>query len=142
MIDMLSQLEALLPAESAYPLCEVRPIRPRLRGRSFFPGGCGLAIGEGQPYPARPIMVVGQDFDSSHDRDRLDDTAMQRAEAGSATWRGLTSLASSGLLDLERAFFTNCLLGCRIAASNTGVSPAIGDASYVDVSLECLGAQI
>lgn len=138
----LSQLEALLPPESAYPLREVRPIRPRLPGRSFFPGGCGLAFGGGQPYPARPIMVVGQDFDSSDDWDRLDDAAMQQAEAGSATWRGLGSLGASGLLDLEQAFFTNCLLGCRVAASNTGVSPAIENAGYVDASLACLEAQI
>jgi len=139
---MLEQLEALLPPESTYPLDVVKPIRPRLHGRSFFPGGCGLAFGDGQPYPARPIMLVGQDFDSADDWDRLDDAAMQQAEAASATWRGISAVAKSGLLDLRRAVFTNCLLGCRVAAGNTGVSPAVGRAHYVEVSLDCLEAQI
>lgn len=139
---MLSQLTALLPPESVYPLNVCRPISPRLRGRSFFPGGCGLAFGGDQAYPVRPIMLVGQDFDDSGDWNRLDDAELQQAESASATWRGLVALGASGLLELQRVFFTNCLLGCRIAASNTGVSPAIGHRKYVDASLACLGAQI
>jgi hypothetical protein len=138
----LADLERLLPDETVYPAGVVLPIRPRLKGRSFFPGGCGLAHGGNQAYPQRPIMVVGQDFDSAEDWLRLDDHAMQRAEERSPTWRGLVTLGEEGLLDLTRAYFTNALLGARLTKSNTGRSPGWMCERYVRASIECLAGQI
>lgn len=138
----LADLERILPDETVYPAGIVLPIRPRLKGRSFFPGGCGLGYGGDQAYPRRPIMVVGQDFDSAADRFCLDDHAMQRAEERSPTWRGLVTLEDEGLLDFTRAYFTNALLGARLAKSNTGRSPGWTCKQYVRASIECLAAQI
>lgn len=138
----LADLEQLLPNERVYPSGVVHPIRPRLLGRSFFPGGCGLAFGGDQHYPDRPIMLVGQDFDSANDWLQLDDQALQQAERISPTWRRLDDLHSQGMLDLRRVFVTNALLGARIAKSNTGRSPAWSFEQYVRASFECLERQI
>ncbi|MBL8764088.1 MAG: hypothetical protein JNM07_07455 [Phycisphaerae bacterium] len=145
----LTDLATLLPPEEAYPCGVVLPIRPVIRGRSFFPGGCGLAFGNGQPYPDRPIMLVGQDFDAAPDGVRttddwlrMDVAALQRGEERSPTWRGIQRLADESLLDLERAFFTNALLGVRVAKSNTKRHPAWGHDRFEQHSLDCLSKQI
>jgi len=51
-----------MPDVNVYPHDVVVPITPKLRGRSFFPGGCGLFGGVAQRLADRPIMLVGQDF--------------------------------------------------------------------------------
>lgn len=145
----LGDLEALLPPEGLYPSGVVVPIRPTIKGRSFFPGGCGLAIGNGQPYPDHPIMLVGQDFDAapsgvrtSGDWLRLDIKELQRREEKCPTWKGIQRLSDDGLLDLRRAFFTNALLGARVADNSKGRSPGWGEARYEEASLACLEQQI
>lgn len=145
----LDQLVALLPPEHVYPSGKVVPISPMIKGRSFFPGGCGLAFGGAQPYPSRPIMLVGQDFDAAPDGVHtlgdwlnFDVATLQKGEQRSPTWRGIQQLADDDLLDLDRCYFTNALLGARVGKGNTGRNPGWGHEAYEPVSMNCLMEQI
>jgi hypothetical protein len=138
----LADLESLLPPDDVYPAGVVLPIRPRIKGRSFFPGGCGLAFGLDQPYPHRPIMLVGQDFDNAEGWNEPDEEKLQRGEENSPTWQGIAKLQSAGLINLNRCYFTNALLGARISPINTKPSPALNEHGYVEASLDRLESQI
>lgn len=145
----LASLAKLLPPHDLYPADLVVPITPRIEGRSFFPGGCGLAFGFAQTYPRDPIMIVGQDFaaapvgvSSFEDWLTFDAQKLARFEASSPTWRGVETLATDGLLDLDRAFFTNALLGARRSTSDTGRHPAWNNQQFVQSSVDCLVKQI
>lgn len=144
----LADLESLLPPDDVYPAGVVLPIRPRIMGRSFFPGGCGLAYGHDQPYPHRPIMLVGQDFGTRTYWEKLTPDDHVRGEPNSSgTWKHIGTWARQGLLPANRCYFTNVLCGIRDDVADPsiqidGESPGLDHPVYLRASVECLLRQI
>lgn len=148
MKSMSEQLNQLLPSISIYPKGVVCAICPKIRGRSFFPGGCGLGLGDQFPFPSRPIMLVGQDFGT---RSYWEGLAQQQLDDGEpdneGTWAQIKKWVSLSLLPIERCFFTNALLGVRDDVSDPSVkidgpSPGLDYEPYVSASVNCLMEQI
>lgn len=144
----LADIERLLPPDDVYPAGVVQAIRPRIKGRSFFPGGCGLAHGHDHPYPHRPIMLVGQDFGTRTYWESLTPDDLLRGEPDSSgTWKQIAEWEKRGLVQSQRCFFTNVLCGVRDdvadpARTIDGPSPGLADPAYVNASVACLLRQI
>ncbi len=139
-MDRVTTLLADLWMVRPYPATAAE-IAPKT-GRGFFPGRMGVAGAAG--LPRRPVMVVGQDFDEYE--------SWKETPAGDevgATWDELLKVLPEAGIGLESCFFTNLLMGVRIVPvrlgeepSNSGPSPALNDAAFVDRCLEFLGRQI
>jgi len=136
--DLVNKLVDKLPPHSVYPIGIVEPIQPQVRGRSFFPGGCGLFNGAEQPIPERPILLVGQDFGTLEYWRELGTVA----EPEDGTWSSLRKLLGGVSIDPRRCFFTNALLGVRVASSIEGPSPGLASAKYVDACMTFLHEQV
>jgi len=117
-----------MPPRSVYPVGIVEPIYPKVCGRSFFPGGCGLFDGAEQSIPERPLMLVGQDFGTLKYWQGLGTDR----EPGDGTWSSLKELLASAGIDPRRCFFTNALLGARAVPPIEGPSPGLISREYVD----------
>ena len=135
---VVEELVARMPPDSAYPAGVVLRIEPKLRGRSFFPGGCGLYDGVAQPVPERPVMLVGQDFATAEWWASLkgDD------EPEDGTWCGLKRMLDEAGVDPRRCFFTNVLLGVRVSDSLIGPSPGLSCDAYIAASLAVWAEQV
>lgn len=127
-----------MPVNSVYPAGVVEPITPKVRGCSFYPGGCGLFDGAEQPVPERPVMLVGQDFGTLEYWNGLG----TEREPEDGTWSGLRKLLASANIDPRRCFFTNALLGVRVAQSMEGPSPGLASAEYVDACMAFIHEQV
>jgi hypothetical protein len=126
---------------------------PPMRGRGFFPGADGLWKEDKdrdlRPFPYRPIMFVGQDFDKEAEKgEYLDQIHTQdyqeepREGKGSATWRNqLLRLKLAGISPAD-CFHTNLFPGLRISTKNYGTSTALRYPSLVDSCVEFLSTQI
>ncbi len=143
-----TDLIAALPPTSIYPAGKVVPISPMIRGRSFFPGGCGLSCGAPHRLPVRPIMLVGQDYGTRTYWESLtaDDHALGEPDS-TGTWKSLRTWADEGLFAAKRCFFTNALCGVRDDVTDPsieicGASPGLGYPDYVSASMTCLLRQI
>lgn len=129
----------LLATVAPYPASMIE-IAPTITGRAFFPGGRGLYDGMAQESPpSRPVMLVGQDFDT---HDGFLASVAQGHEADSPTWRGIDAILREHAIDPRACFFTNVLMGARHAQSNSGPSPALRDAQFVDRCLAFFQKQV
>lgn len=97
-----------------------------MKGPGFFPGCIGT-IKKNIPLENLAIMLVGQDFDTEANHQKID------AEKGevekNTTWRNLKRLLDEINIDPEQCFFTNAYMGLRPNSGketkkNTGTSPA------------------
>ena len=83
-------------------------VREPIRGTAFFPGGLGLWLEENGArvqFPTKPIMVVGQDFNSER---AYEDALQKGTEVGtSPTWRTLQDILRASNISPELCFFTN-----------------------------------
>jgi uracil-DNA glycosylase len=105
------------PSEMAeIPLEDQGPIR----GRSFFPGGDGLALGSSAAFPDRPIIILGNDFDSL---EGYQTSARRLEEPVQGTWSGLLNMLRIADVPVSECFFTNAFMGARRSGVNTGRSP-------------------
>lgn len=138
MNHLVDQLVAKMPSRSAYPSGVVEPITPKVRGRSFFPGGCGLFDGAEQRLPERPVMLVGQDFGTLDYWNGLG--TVKEPEDG--TWSGLTKLLGATGVDPRSCFMTNALLGVRVSDAIEGPSPGLASAVYIDACMAYVQEQI
>jgi len=135
---LIHQLVAAMPDVNVYPHDVVVPITPKLRGRSFFPGGCGLFGGVAQRLADRPIMLVGQDFGTLDYWNGLntDDESWQ------GTWTSLRKMLLEVEVDPRNCFFTNVLLGVRRSGPIDGPSPALRCPDYVSACSEYVKEQV
>jgi hypothetical protein len=141
-----SALLATLPPDSVYPDGVIVPIRPKVLGRCFFPGGNGLAQACGS-LPKQPIMLVGQDFGTLSYWNSLGPYEVANGEPSSGTWAAIERWIGEGLLNPTRCFFTNVLLGVRDDVSDSrrridGPSPGLSHGRYVNESVDSLLRQI
>lgn len=127
-----------MPSSSVYPAGIVEPISPKVHGRSFFPGGCGLFDGAEQPLVKRPVMLVGQDFGT---RDYWNELGTNE-EPADGTWFGVEKLLAQADIDPRRCFFTNALLGVRVSESMEGPSPGLVSPTYVDACMAFVREQV
>lgn len=100
-------------------------------GVAFFPGGRGLWKDKDTDISGKKYMVLGQDFDTL--------TTFEKAKAeGSedvlknATWRNLLTFLEQCGIAPEQCFFTNAIMGARLAGSNSGRSPAFKDKAFIE----------
>lgn len=149
MNPLIERLEEALPPEDVYPAGVVKRIRPIITGRSFFPGGCGLAGGSTAKVSIRPVMLVGQDFgnidywDTWEAAQRVGDRAtLDTGEPTSGTWHGLQGWDNEGVIRLSECFLTNALLGVRHDDDIEGPSCGLTCERYVQESLRHLRLQI
>ena len=115
-------------------------------GPAFFPGGSGMLKDTGM-ISDKPIMILGHDQDNEKGFNRTirgdKKLTPPRGETYSFTWRQLQkSLAESGIEETD-CFFTNFIMGIRKnAPSNTGTSPALKEARFVEKCAALLIRQI
>lgn len=127
-----------LPTDDTYPQGVIDPIKPRIHGRSFFPGGCGVFDGAASASPRHPIMLVGQDFGTRE----YWNTVSSSGESSQGTWAGLIRMLATPDIDPRHCFFTNILLGVRVNGPIDGPSPGLTDHRYVAVCTDYLIEQI
>lgn len=135
---LVDKLVEKFPPEDIYPPDVVDPIKPKIRGRSFFPGGCGLYDGAGSSLAGNPVMLVGQDFGT---REYWNEVGLS-GEAAQGTWSGLIRMLAEGNIDPRNCFFTNILLGVRARGPIDGPSPGLACHRYVASCTEYLIEQI
>lgn len=111
-----------------------------IRGRSFFPGGCGLFEGEHQPLPAAPLLVIGNDF-GVYDTDYVT-AATIGEELMEGTWLGMLGVLSAANIDPRRCFFSNAVMGARVKGPNTGASPGVCDKAFASRCASFLRIQV
>jgi hypothetical protein len=116
----------------------IDPIRPKIFGRAFFPGGYGLFEGVTQSFPVHPIMLVGQDFGT---REYWNDVGIA-SESNQGTWSGLAGMLARARIDPCACFFTNVLLGVRVEGRIDGPSPGLAFEPYVEACANYLVEQI
>jgi hypothetical protein len=111
----------------------VLPVQTPIAGTSFFPGGFGLIVEEGQTLPKFPrggTMVLGHDFHSEHGyRDSL---ARGFEKATQPTWRNLRIVLGDAQIPVSSCFFTNFFMGLRAGVATTGTFPGAADTEFVD----------
>jgi hypothetical protein len=102
-----------------------------------------------RPFPNRPIMFVGQDFDDEdyegeyYKSIKNDDYHQEPAEGeGSHTWRNQLSRLERAVISRSICFHTNLFPGVRIAKKNHGDSTARSDNAFVDRCVDFLDVQI
>lgn len=125
-VDILREnLELIV---KSYPKNEIEPVKDiyKFPGTAFFPGGDGLykeTAAEKIDFPFNKIMVLGQDFSNVK---YLQNAKKQEAEneINSPTWRNLISLLHKVGIKPEDCFYTNVIMGARVAESNSGISAA------------------
>jgi len=123
-----------MPPDGVSPDGVVTPVKPKVRGRSFFPGGCGLCNGVSQGLHPRSVMLVGQDFaDVAYWRE-----VPEAGEVSQGTWSALESMLSAASVDPRHCSFTNALLGVRVHGPIQNPSPGLAFRTYVEASLCCL----
>jgi uracil-DNA glycosylase len=120
----------------AIPDCKypevIRPIRKRIPGEAFFPGGPGLRIEASSQRPAFPIrgvMVVGQDFDSEVAYEKS--LERERRDPKSPTWENLIPFLERVGIAPKTCFFTNFFMGLRKGTKATGKFPGARDKNFV-----------
>jgi uracil-DNA glycosylase family 4 len=92
----------------------------KMQGPGFFPGCNGLHDNQSGSVN-KFVMVVGQDFDTKINYDKLGD----KGEVDSnTTWRNLKKLLIEINIQESNCFFTNVYMGLRKDGKNTGPSPA------------------
>lgn len=110
----------------------VLPVRTPIRGTSFFPGGLGLVVEEGQSLPAFPrggTMVLGHDFHSEHG---YNDSLERGFESPTQpTWRNLRTLLQAAQIPVASCFFTNFFMGLRAGSATTGTFPGAAHTEFV-----------
>ncbi len=139
MNSLIEELISRMPGSDIYPKGVVHEIRPKVRGRSFFPGGCGLSGGFQATLRSRPIMLVGQDFGNLDYWSTLDANQDEKLQG---TWSGLMRMIQPTGVDLSDCFLSNALLGVRISPEIDGPSPGLDYSEYVGASVEFLLEQI
>jgi hypothetical protein len=116
--------EKLLLNLTSYP-DDVKPIKQRLKGTAFFPGGDGIyKEGNFKHKDHYPIMVVGQDYDNEYNFHKVFESPTQSELSNSnKTWFNLKKILGEEVL--QNCFFTNAIMGLRIGNSkNIGISKA------------------
>jgi uracil-DNA glycosylase len=101
------------------------------RGTSFFPGGLGLWLEEGQVptgVPDRLVLVVGQDFNTVATYTRVFERGTEVDT--SPTWRNLRRILNAANVPLEARVFTNFFMGLRQAGPETGSLPGAKDPAF------------
>jgi len=113
-------------------------IAPKIRGRAFFPGGWGRAREHSPPLPARPIMIVGQDFGTIGYYASVESPN----EPLDVTWPTLLAVLDKAQINPDNCFFTNVLMGARRTGPITGIHPALDDLQFVRDCLSLFDTQI
>jgi uracil-DNA glycosylase len=134
----VEQLVAAMPPDDIYPQGVVAPIKPKLHGRSFFPGGSGSSIGASHPIPPGRVMLVGQDFGTLAYWSEVGTDG----ESSQGTWSGLQRMLSRAEVVPEACFFTNVLLGVRESGPIDGPSPGLAFPEYVKACTSYLVEQV
>lgn len=138
-VHRVNTIASLLPTVRPYPSA-MGEVIPLIAGRAFFPGGFGLYHGASQTsLPARPLMLFGQDFDTVAG---YQSSCKVGHEADSATWRGIEAIFEEHGIDPAACFHTNVLMGARCAMHNSGPSPALADAAFVERCISAACRQI
>lgn len=100
-----------------------------ITGTGFFPGASGLGFGE-KPLASRPIMVLGQDQDNQKGHKKSE--GEEGGELYSPTWKNMRKMFKDAGLDLGECYFTNFIMGVRVAKRNTGPSPALAYPEFME----------
>ena len=109
---------------SSYPE-EIKPVKQRLKGSAFFPGGDGIyKEGNWNILEKYPILFVGQDYDNEFNfKTVLKLKTESEIDNKNKTWLNLIKLFGEDTLG--KSFFTNAIMGLRKDESkNTGKSVA------------------
>ncbi len=105
------KMEELVPAAS-YP-AHVLPIRERIAGTAFFPGGSGLYLESLDPSevesPVGGVMILGHNFDSESGFR----ASLQRKKEilSRGAWAGTLMRLNDVRIPLNQCFFTNAFMG-------------------------------
>ncbi|MCB8984470.1 MAG: hypothetical protein H6659_11640 [Ardenticatenaceae bacterium] len=148
MIEEIAQLQTLLKTVEPYP-AGTCPVPDMVLGTAFFPGGQGLWYGSSQTetpvFPAREIMIVGQDYytvcaykkvlKKSRDGDA-------HPEGETKTWVHLCNFLKEVDLLPKDCFFTNLFMGLRTVGKSTGKFPGAKDAGFVARCLDFFEMQV
>ncbi|MCX6246152.1 MAG: hypothetical protein NTW10_00325 [Bacteroidetes bacterium] len=112
---MTSELEILfseIRKFNAYP-AGIERICGDVPGNIFFPGGPGIFNAENGMISNREIMVVGPQFDSNLNFNKLHGWQEHWLRM-TPPWHTLLLLLVNGGVDPERCFFTNVILGTKL----------------------------
>ncbi|GAC1300823.1 MAG: hypothetical protein NVSMB24_02340 [Mucilaginibacter sp.] len=101
------------------PDCGMEKVE-KMKGPGFFPGCTGVHDNNSASAD-KFIMVVGQDFDTKINYDKLEEKGEVECNT---TWRNLKKLLKDINIDKDKCFFTNTYMGVRKNGKNTGPSPA------------------
>ncbi|MCX6278631.1 MAG: hypothetical protein NT004_11095 [Bacteroidetes bacterium] len=125
-----------------YPESMTR-IAGEINNVAFFPGGRGT-FDNSEYISDKPIMIVGQDFDSFKNFERSRNAGGENIDKN-PTWKNIRELLKNCEINPSDCFFTNAILGARNQIRNTGKSPAFSDEKFLayckDFFLEVLEIQ-
>lgn len=123
---------------------DVVPIRQRIEGTAFFPGGYGLWGTEpGKPLPPMPIgkvMIIGHDFGT--EKGYQNSLTQLGENLKEPTWRNLLGILDSVPLTYSDCFFTNAYMGLRSGVRVMGRFPGARSRSFVEQCQKFLAYQI
>ena len=105
-------------------------IAGEIKGVAFFPGGRGT-FDNSESISDKPIMIVGQDFDSYKNFTRSLNSGCENIDKN-PTWKNIRLLLKNCGIDPKDCFFTNAILGARNQPRNTGKSPAFSDDMFLE----------
>ena len=97
-----------------------------VNGPAFFPVGNGVYNVAGHPDESKiRIMILGQDFGTVGDYDWVNECGGSEIKAGVNTWNNLLNHISVKTgINPAHCFYTNAIMGLRIAPNNVGRSKA------------------
>lgn len=142
-IHPVDRLFEKMKAVEPYP-SGVVPLRGRIPGLAFFPGGYGLwgkGIHQDPPFfPVGGVMVIAHNFDCETGFNRSLEAKSERAT--SPTWGPLTKVLIEAGISLESCFFTNAYMGLKAGDKPQGVFPGSWDHQFVERCASFLLQQI
>jgi len=148
MIKEIAQLQTLLKTVEPYP-AGTCPVPDMVLGTAFFPGGQGLWYGLSQAetpvFPARGIMIVGQDYYTvcAYKKVLKKSRTGEAHPAGKAkTWIHLLKFLQEVGISPEGCFFTNLFMGLREKGKDTGKFPGAKDDGFVERCLSFFEMQV
>ena len=117
----------------------VEPVPEMLPITAFFPGGAGLWL-EGADDPRPDILVLGQDFATAAEYDRM--RLGLKSDLASPTWRNLIRIFQEAGIPLPRCLFSNVFMGLRQTEKMTAPIPCGKDLGFRNRNRIFLSLQI
>lgn len=125
----MNEIDFLLKLVCSYKYPEsMFCINGEITSVAFFPGGKGT-FDHSNTISDKPIMVLGQDFDTKGNYVKLRD-GFRADPRENPTWRNLLQFLENNGIMPDCCFFTNAILGARNSNNSVGKSPGLKNRAF------------